>query len=1376
MGERIFGAKGGGQQQSSRTPVEAPDSLQSIATARVLMLMGLGQFAGPAGDLLQSIYLDGVPLKNADGTLNFERVTAEWRAGTQNQDRIEGFSEIETEYGVSVEVKTTAAATRQIDDLDADAVRVTVSVPALVAADASNGDTNPTSVQMGIDLKPAIGSWQQVKTVHINGKTRSKYQRSVRIPLTGDGPWQLRVRRITADSSTQNLQNATVWDSYTVINEAPLRYPNYALLALRFDAKAFSSFPKIEVRWRLAILQVPSNYDPATRSYSGPWDGTFKPTWSDNPAWWLWAYATDKRYNVNIPPGAWKWDLYRIAQWCDQRVSDGQGGTRPRFTCNVIQSESVDAWKVLQDIASAFCGRVVPYAGGVRVTADIPGDVPAKHFMPTNVKDGRFAYSSTELADRQTVAVVSFIDPDDGDKRATEYVEHAEGLTVYGYQPAEVAAVGCTSRAQAQQLGRYILETAQSETEMVSFGTGTYGMDLMPGELFYLSDPAVAGGRFGGRLLAVDGVNVTLDAPVTLAAGVSYSLEVPMPDGTLVRRGVTSGVGSTAAIVLAAPYPAQPVEGTTWLLVATNVEPTLWRCVRNAESKESPGEREISGVQHDPNKWARIEQGIRIDPPPVSLLPDPGRIDAVSVVDVREVSYLRPDGTRAVRLDVDWPALSHSYLRGYVVGIRQAGGDWRELPEQSANHAEIPDIAPGDWQVRVAAVSVTGLRSIPTVSDIAAEGHTAPPPAPGFTATGGAMRVDFTITWPSPDCVRAELYGSGSAGDPNPAKLTDLAYPTTTWAQLGVSTGVTLYYWLRVIDTWDNVSAFATASATTVKDPSILLQQLQGSVSRDALDGLLRTDIVTAQDMATRVIPALNEANEQAAKAGIAALIEADRRRREARFNRRAFDAIIDVDPATGKILLKATAEITTDVDAKLRDVQLVLDAQAGQLATAVSGVSSQGGRLTAAESKLTQLESGISLAVQQAFAYTDGAVASNGDAVDSLQQQVDTLAGSGIASLLADQRRQQQARAVRLGLARAEFDIKAVADGLAAEATARLSLAAQLGDAAAALVVEQQARAAGDAAVSLSVSSLQTTVGGHTAAIQEQAQSVDGLKAQKTLRVTAGGKIAGWAAYADANASAFDVLADVFRISLPNGSGSRQVFTVGSLNGGPAVGIAGDLILDGAMSARHIAAEAANFVLLQAKSVWAQTGYIGALSELTANAGIVISGRLQNGATLATSTAVIDLNARGSQPFLQVINKDTGRQDVLVTADGYVQVARQVVSEPDIRAARVDSVDSGFINPGGTWTYMVDTGYQAAASWTEAPSEQLVGGATISGGQSQGGGGTGVIQVDVLYGDGLSGGGGGYLDSRVYLKITYMHAGTGPIRITQLKWKLARV
>ncbi len=841
----IFGGSPGGAASAAAaqaTPVEAPDSLQAVATARVLMLMGMGQHAGPPAPLAQCVYLDGVPLENADGTRNFERVVVDWRPGTQHQTRVAGFSDVETEVSVSSEVKAATPLVRSIDDPSATAVRVTVSTGALLSMDSS-GNTNPSEVLLAVDIKAAVGSWAEVGRIEIKGKTRSRYQKARRFALPGVGPWQVRVRRITPDSTTQNLQNSTAWDSFTVINETVLRYPNSALLAVKFDAKAFSSMPKIEARWRLNLLRVPSNYDPVSRVYSGPWDGTFKQAVSNCPAWWLYTYLTDPRFNIGLPDGEFKWDLYRIAQWCDQLVSDGQGGRRPRFTANMVQTESADPWEIVQDIASIFCGRVIPYAGSVRVVADMPSLSPRKHFMPANVEGGRFVYGDSELKDRHTSAVVTFRDKDDRYQNAVEVVEHADGYLRYGHNPVDVVGVGIDNRPQAQQLGLYALETAQSETGTVSFGAGIYALDLLPGDVFEIADPAEAGGRYGGRLVSVDGTAVVLDAPVDLVAGVSYSLEVPLPDGTLQRRGINMLPGSHATLQLVAPFGQQPVEGTTWLLVATAVQPTLWRCISNAQQGDDPFRRAITAVQHDPDKWTRIEQGIRLVPLPVSVLPDPSSPPAVSGVVVREVDYLRPDGVRAVRLDVDWPASSFAFLRGYVVSYRQAGGNWVQLPEVSANHAEIADILPGQWQVRVASVSVTGARSVSTPLDVTAVGSTRKPQLPTLTAVGRAMQIDLKIGWPAADCVRAELFGSTSAADSAPAKLCDLAYPASTWSHLGVASGVTMHYWLRVYSSWGVASDFARVSAATITDPSLLLQQLQGAVPREALDEVLTAEL-----------------------------------------------------------------------------------------------------------------------------------------------------------------------------------------------------------------------------------------------------------------------------------------------------------------------------------------------------------------------------------------------------------------------------------------------------------------------------------------------------------------------------------------------------
>ncbi|WP_374556595.1 host specificity protein J [Aquitalea pelogenes] len=1032
--QRIQGAGGGGGQPSSRRPVEAPDSLQSVATARLMLLVALGETGGPVNGL-KSIYLDGTPIENADGSRNFERVQAEWRTGTPTQLPFSGFSEVETETAVGVEIKAGAGLVRHIDNLEANAVRVTVSVSGLFQVDANSNDTNPARVEMAVDLKPADGIWAEQKQIVIQGKCRGKYQRAVRVPLAGKGPWQLRVRRLTPDSITQNLVNATGWDSFTTIQELQLRYPNYAMLALAFDARQFNRLPEITSDWQLAILQVPSNYHPVTGVYDGAWDGRFKPAHSSNPAWWLYTIGTDPRYNLNLPAeGAWKWDLYRIAQWCDQLVSDGQGGQRRRFEMHHYQTDSADGWKVLQDIASVFCGRVIPYAGGVRVMADMPEATPAKQFVPANVEEGRFTYSSTALDERYTVASVSFVDPDDGWKRGTEYVEHPAGLSRYGYQPAKVVAMGCTSRAQAQQYGRYLLETAQNETETVSFVAGLYGSDLLLGETFTIADPVVAGRRMGGRLLAVDGRAVTLDAPVLLEPGVRYSLECPLPDGTLARRAVGNAAGQTDQLNLVAAFPTTPLTGTTWTLLASNLQPTLWRCVSHRERE--PGVYEISGIQHFAEKWQAIEQGLYLSPSPVSQQPDALQLPPVGSVSLRETVYTTGDQRRALRLEVDWAALSHPYLRGYVVACRQEGGDWVEQAEQSANHAELEGLAIGSWQVRVVAVSLTGLRSVPVLASIKVKGPSAKPPTPQLSASGGAMLVELGWRFPPgvPDLATVELRYSTRSDDPNPPLLAQLAWPTNSFTHLGVGLGVKYWYWLRVQDSWGNWSGSARASAASIKDPAPLLEQLEGSITGAALADSLRQPIES-------------------------------------------------IGPAA-----KAVAALTQRVDSVSNDV---------------------------------------SASVRK---------------------------------------------------------------------------------------VEQ----------------VQSTLSGQTAIVQDLSHAVDGVLAEKTIKVTAGGKVAGIGLRADKNGTALDVLADRFAVSLPDGSGSKQVFTVGQINGQPAVGIAGAVITDGSLVGKRVlASESVEAAQINTRGLTIKDAAGNVVVDMNGMGAAFIKGQLSAGQIDSRGLVVRDQNGK---------------------------------------------------------------------------------------------------------------------------------------------------
>ncbi|OQS10054.1 hypothetical protein B0T37_10415 [Chromobacterium violaceum] len=1032
--DAIFGAKGGGG-GSQHTPVESPDTAQSISYGRMMVLLGHGETGGPADSAnpLKSIYLDDTPIQNPDGSFNFQNMQVSYRTGTQTQPAISGFPAVETENGVGLEVKAANPITQTVADVNATAIRVTVSLPAgLRSTDPKTGDTSGASVQYAIDLAPTNGKFAQAAIVTISDKTAANYQRSTRLPLTGAGPWLVRVRRITPDSTTQYLANQTVFTSFTSIIDAQLRYPNLSVLALKFDARQFSRMPTVSVLWQQLKCQVPSNYDSVARTYTGPWDGNFKPAVTSNPVWYLWTYCTDNRFGINIPAANMdRWGMYAIAQWCDQLVPDGYGGFEPRFQFHNFQQDTQDAWKVVSDIVSSFCGQAYWSAGGIRIVADMPGKQLVKHFNATNVIDGKFTYSSTPKNGRFTAAAVAWTDPSDRYRRAVEYAEHGQGLLTYGLQQTSAVAMGAVTRGQARRCGRYILETAQRCTEMVTFKAAAYGADLQPGDLFSTSDFHVAGARMGGRVVSVAGTAVKLDAPVTLQSGVTYTLEVTGPDGVPVRRGVVAPPGTTDTLSIVSPYPAQPVAGAAWVLIATNLQPDLWTCV-SIKSVDN-GEFEISGLQYDPNKWAAIETGLRFDPAPTSNLPDPGAMPPVLAVQLQEQPHLTPEGGRKVKLLVDWPAVVHPYLRSYRVTYRQNGGNWITLPDQVSNHAEIVDVVPGNYDVRVSTVSVTGVVSIPVTGNQQTRGQVTAPPAPTLTAVGGAMKIDLSWTYPAgrPDISRAELFYSTTAGDSNPPKL-DFAYPTSAFSWQGLPLGVTYYFWLRVYDTWGNPSAFVQAQAQTVKDPGVLLDQLKDSITSAQLQESLRTPI----EQAVGVQGSVNS----------------------------------------------------------------LIQAQMQQMLTAEEIRSTQGNHYAFAKRQLSTLG-------------------------DSLRQ----------------------------------------------EATERLLLAARVDAAAAGIVEESAARAAAYSALTERVGTMQTTVGNHTASLQEISRTVDGVVAEKIIKLNSSGKVAGIGLRTDPNGSAVDFLADRFVVSQPDGNGTRQVFIVASINGRPALGLAGDLIADGSLVGRRV-------------------------------------------------------------------------------------------------------------------------------------------------------------------------------------------------------------
>lgn len=814
MTELIIGAGGGGKGgggASARVAQEAPDSLRSKAYARVVDLISEGEIEGLV-DGLQSVYLDDTPIQNADGTTNFSGVTLETRDGTQQQSYVPGFSSVENEVPVGVEIKASQPVVRSITDPDVDAVRIKVSVGQLTNQDTTNGDLNGSAVSFSIDRQVSGGGFVEVINDTISGKTTTKYQRSYYVPLTGNGPWEIRVRRVTADSTSSAIQNKTYLDSYTEVVESKLRYPNSALVALRVDASQFSAIPRRSYDMKLLRVRVPVNYDPGTRTYSGVWNGNFKIAWTDNPAWCFYDLVTSTRYGLGgyIPESQVdKWALYRVAQYCDQLVPNGLGGFEPRFTCNLYLQTREQAYKVVQDMASIFRGMVYWSGGAITVTQDAPSDA-VYQFAPGNVVDGEFAYQGSSAKARHTVALVTWNDPDDFYRQKVEYVEDAAGIARYGIVQSDVVALGCTARGQAHRVGKWLLFSEQSESEIVTFRTGLEGAVVRPGDIIKVADPVRGGMRLGGRIAAATASTVTLDQE--LPADLPWRLSVVLPNGTVEERLVGPVSGRTLTVTI--PFSSVPQVDAIWMLASSIIEPQLFRVVSVAE--RDPGVHEVTALAHNPSKYAAIEEGLALQPRSITVLSD---IPPPPTGLAMQESLYRVKDQAQVLVQVSWTEVQTAIA--YRLSYRVAGGNFVSLPLTSANYAEIRDAQEGQYEFSLRAIGITRKESIPATLSATVLGKTLPPSdVTGFTVQ---RRVsDLMIAWD--ELQDADLSGYevrvGTGWDD-----AQLVAKTSGTQMLHDQSAAGQYpYHIRAIDTSGNYSAHVTTFVLNLLAPSTVRQ------------------------------------------------------------------------------------------------------------------------------------------------------------------------------------------------------------------------------------------------------------------------------------------------------------------------------------------------------------------------------------------------------------------------------------------------------------------------------------------------------------------------------------------------------------------------
>ncbi|CAG9177785.1 host specificity protein J [Cupriavidus pampae] len=837
----IIGYGGGKDGGGGSTPVESPDSLHSIAYARVLDLVSEGEISGLVNGL-QSVLLDGTPILNPDGSQNFMNVSLAHRTGTQDQDYIPGFPSVENEQAVGVTLTTANPWVHAINNSQLSAVRIRLAVPALSKANTSNGDIGGYRIDYAIDLSTDGSSYVTVVSAAFDGKTTNEYARSHRVdlPPAAQG-WSVRVRRLTPNANSQTIADTTIIQSITDVIDGKLRYPNSAIVGLQIDARQFNNIPSRAFDMRGRIIRVPSNYDPLTRNYAGVWDGTFKMAWTDCPAWIFYDLALHPRYGLGDRVNAAmvdKWSLYQIAQYCDEFVEDGRGGMEPRFTCNCYLQSRADAYKVLQDLASVFRGMSYWASGNVVAACDMPSD-PVYTFTAANVIDGKFSYQGSGLKARKTVALVSWNDPADAYRAKVEYVSDDEGIALYGVRQTEATAFGCTSQGQAQRMGRWILLTSRLETEVVSFSVGLDATLAAPGAVIRVADPTRAGRRLGGRIRSAAGRTVVLDKADQVAAG--NTLTVILPTGEAQTRTIQTVVGDT--VTMTADWTAVPEPESVWAVESSELKTQLFRILSITEKEGIT--RDVAALRHEPGKYGFIDSGTRIEPRPVTVIPPSVQPPPAEVL-IGSFSVIA-QGIASTTMTISWPAVASAVA--YEVEWRRDNSEWVRAGRTGSLSIEVPNIYAGTYLARVRAINAIDVPSIPAYSvETVLAGKTSPPPVvTSLVATGlvFAIRLDWGFPNDGPlDVERTEIWYSQTTSLFDAIKLADFAFPQNTHTLMGLAAGTTFFFWARLVDKSGNIGAWYPAGigvqGQSSADADEILEYLSGKIGKTELaQGLL---------------------------------------------------------------------------------------------------------------------------------------------------------------------------------------------------------------------------------------------------------------------------------------------------------------------------------------------------------------------------------------------------------------------------------------------------------------------------------------------------------------------------------------------------------
>ncbi|EPM3830270.1 TipJ family phage tail tip protein [Klebsiella pneumoniae] len=796
----IKGRKGG--DSKPRTPTEQPNDLQSAAKAKILIALGEGEFAG--GLTGKNIYRDGTPLENADGSQNFSGVYWEFRPGTQAQTYIQGIPGTENEISVGTEVSSKTAWTHTFTNTQLSAVRVRLKWPSLMKQE-DDGDVVGNTVEYAIDLQTDGGAWQTVLETAVTGKATSGYERSHRIDLPQAGStWTLRLRKITPDANSVKVGDVMTLQSYTEVIDAKLRYPNTALLYIEFDASQLNgSIPQISCEPRGRVIRVPDNYNPETREYTGVWTGGFKWAWTDNPAWIYYDIVTADRFGLGnrlSSANISKWTLYQIAQYCDQLVPDGRGGDgmEPRYTCNVYVQERNDAYTVLRDFAAIFRGMTCWNGEQIVVQADMPRDVDFTYTRANIVGKPRYSSSSSQV--RYTNALISWSDPDNAYADAMEPAFIPELVSRYSFNQLEMTAIGCTRQSEAHRKGLWGILT-NNKDRVVEFDVGLDGRIPQPGYIIALADELLAGRVNGGRISAVNGRVITLDRDVDAKPG--DRLQLNLPSGISQSRTIQA-VNGRRQITVTTAYSETPERECVWAVESDDLFLQQYRVTGVKENSDAT--LTITGVAHDPDKFARIDTGAIIDQRPVSVLPAGNQSPPEDIV-ITSRSVVN-QGISVETMQVNWSAVSGAIA--YEAQWRRNDGNWINVPRSSTTSFEVSGIYAGRYLVRVRAINAAEISSGWAYSEEKTlTGKVGEPLAPLALVTRSlvhGVQVSWEFPTGSGDTLRTELQYSKNQDGSAPMPLSDVAYPGKSYQQMGLSMGAEFWYRARLVDRLGNES------------------------------------------------------------------------------------------------------------------------------------------------------------------------------------------------------------------------------------------------------------------------------------------------------------------------------------------------------------------------------------------------------------------------------------------------------------------------------------------------------------------------------------------------------------------------------------------